>query len=118
MSQVIYMNLKLTLIKTTLRLFGKKIFNNILLQCESSKTYPLFCEEVYGRNLYQANMVDEEQLQQLVALIKEKKPKNILDLGCGSGHTTEYLSDQIPESFFLGIDFADKIVEYDKSRTN
>lgn len=103
-------------IKSFLFLFGAKVFSKMLLQCERSKTYRIFCEKVYGRDLCQANMVDEEQLQKLLAISDLKASDKVLDLGCGLGHTSEYLAD-ITGANFLGIDFAKEAIKSANDRT-
>lgn len=111
------MSLKSLFIKTFLFLFGPKVFSKMLLQSERSKTYQTFCKEVYGRDLCQANMVDEEQLEKPIAAAKFKSSDKILDLGCGLGYTSEYLSD-LSGANILGIDFAKDAIDSAKNRTS
>lgn len=108
--------MKLLFVQLMLRLFGRRMFNQMLQQCEKSPTYALYCEKVYGRNLTQANMVDEVQLQKLVAVAALKSGDRALDLGCGSGVVAEYLSDS-SKAHFLGVDFAQDAIDRAKNRT-
>lgn len=84
-------------------------FNKTLNGLLASKTYGKFCLQVYGRDLSQFNAFDDCQLQFLISTMRLMQPKNVLDLGCGVGRITEYLSAQIPAKF-TGIDFADQLV--------
>lgn len=110
------MKFKSFLVQFVLRLFGARMFNQMLQQCESSPTYAVFCEKVYGRNLSQANMVDEEQLQKLISVASLKRGDQVLDLGCGSGVVTEFLGD-LSGAHFLGLDFAKQAIQRAKQRT-
>lgn len=110
------MSFKFVFVKTVLYLFGAKVFSKMLLQCERSSVYKKFCKTVYGRDLCQANMVCEEQLQKLISVGQFKKSDRVLDLGCGLGYTTEYLSD-ISGAAIFGIDFAEGAISSAIART-
>lgn len=110
------MSLKSMFVRTFLFLFGAKVFSKMLLQSEQSKAYRVFCEKVYGRDLCQANMVDEEQLQKLISAGKFTSSEKILDLGCGLGFTSEYLSD-VTGADIRGVDFAKGAIESAQVRT-
>lgn len=110
------MKIKSMFVQVMLRLFGARMFNSMLLQIENSATYGRFCELVYGRNLWQANMVDEVQLRKLISLVDLKVGDRVLDLGCGSGGLTEYLSD-LSGARVLGVDFASKAIARAQRRT-
>ena len=107
------MKLKEMIFKSLLRLFGPRGFGKMLVRSFRSPTYAVFCEKVYGRNLCQFNMVDEEQLD---ALITVMKPYETLDLGCGIGVVTEYLSDVL-DSKIIGVDFAPLAISSAQDRT-
>ncbi len=110
------MKLKWFFVKIFLFLFGSRLFSKIFLQSLKSQAYAQFCEEVYGRNLCQANMVDEEQLQKLISVAALSPAKNFLDLGCGIGVVSEYISD-VSGASVLGIDFAKGAIESANHRT-
>lgn len=99
------MSLKSLFFKTMIRLFGAKGFSKMFLASSQSETYSLFCKKVYGRDLCQANMLDEEQLQQLLQTLNLNSDHDVLDLGCGIGKITEYISDTT-NAKILGVDFA------------
>jgi ubiquinone/menaquinone biosynthesis C-methylase UbiE len=96
------MKLKEIVFKALMGIFGPSGFGKMLLRSVKSPTYARFCEKVYGRNLCQFNMVDEDQLE---TLVKSMQPLETLDLGCGIGVVTEYLSDQL-NAMITGVDFA------------
>lgn len=93
------------ILKTMIRLFGAKGFSKMYLATFKSKTYSIFCEKVYGRDLCQANMCDEEQLQKLLTSLNLNSSHNLLDIGCGIGKIGEFISDSTGASF-TGVDFA------------
>lgn len=95
--------------------FSPNAFNLYLDGLLQSETYALFCEKVYGRNLSQFNALDENQLQFLISNINQLNPQSILELGCGIGKITEFLS-QNTSAKILGIDFADKMITVAKIR--
>jgi ubiquinone/menaquinone biosynthesis C-methylase UbiE len=110
------MLLKKFILLTMVRLFGAKGFSKMYLATSKSKTYSVFCQKVYGRDLCQANMIDEEQLNQLILSLDVNPSKNILDIGCGIGKLGEYLSDTTGASY-TGIDFAHGAIHEAKART-
>jgi cyclopropane fatty-acyl-phospholipid synthase-like methyltransferase len=91
-------------------------FTGTLRRIQDSTTYGHFCEEVYGRNLRQFNAVDEEQLQKLLSSLSLNESHSLLDLGCGGGFISEYISDMTGAKV-TGIDFADEIVKSAQNRT-
>lgn len=99
-----------------IRLFGAKGFSKMYLASSQSKAYSHFCEKVYGRDLCQANMLDEEQLQTLLTSLNLSSNDTVLDLGCGIGKITEYISDAT-NAKILGIDFAYGAINAANERT-
>jgi 2-polyprenyl-3-methyl-5-hydroxy-6-metoxy-1,4-benzoquinol methylase len=77
----------------------------MLLKSQKSKAYGEFCKKVYGRNLCQFNMFDEEQLQKLLTELNLNNTHIVLDLGCGNGLISEYISD-LTGAKVIGIDYA------------
>lgn len=92
-------------------------FVQTLLRLQNSPTYGLFCEKVYGRNLCQFNALDEEQLQALVSALNLNSTHSVLDLGCGGGFISEYISDKTGASV-TGVDFAKEVIELAQQRTS
>lgn len=110
------MKVKKYFVKLMLYFFGAKMFSKVLLQCKQSKVYGLFCENVYGRNLCQLNMIDEEQLQKFIELANLKPTHTVLDLGCGNGVISEYVSD-LTGALIIGVDFAKDAIKAARNRT-
>jgi len=110
------MRIKRLIRKMMLGVFGAMGFGKVLTSADESHTYGIFCEKVYGRNLSQCNMVDEEQLQKLIDILKINSSHSVLDLGCGIGRISEYISD-VTGAKVTGVDFARKAIESAQKRT-
>jgi ubiquinone/menaquinone biosynthesis C-methylase UbiE len=93
-----------------------KGFSEWLVRSEESKAYSEFCERVYGMNLCQCNIMDMEQLNKLVEILCLNESSRVLDLGCGIGSVTEYISD-VTGAHVTGVDFAEDAIVRAKSRT-
>ena len=91
-------------------------FSGTLLRLQSSPVYAEFCRRVYGRNLCQFNMLDEQQLQAMLAKLNLGPGTNVLDLGCGVGLISEIVSDSTGAPI-IGLDFAEPVVEAAALRT-
>ena len=96
--------------------FQRENYNQSHANLENSKAYGRYCERVYGKNLYQINMTDITELNFLMIHLNMNKDKVCLDLGCGSGMITEYISD-VTGATITGIDFADQAVNRASART-
>jgi SAM-dependent methyltransferase len=73
------------------------------LRSERSLAFARFCERVYGKMLNQYGTADMEQLELLLTVLALKPGSHVLDVGCGTGSTTQYLSDKTGARF-TGID--------------
>lgn len=47
----------------------------------------------------------------LVNRITVKKPKKIIDIGCGPGNSTKVLKDRFPNAYILGVDSSPNMIE-------
>jgi len=83
----------------------EKRFSEILVKFERSEVYGSFCERLYGRNLSQLNMTPMDQLDKLSEILNLDKNSHVLDLACGVGKITEYISDTT-NAKVTGVDFA------------
>ncbi len=45
-----------------------------------------------------------------------EQPESLLDIGCGVGHTIEYLSKRWPDTEYTGIDLSDVAIEVAKEK--
>ena len=58
--------------------------------------------------IYQSTIQFEDFISKYVDL----KNKKIIDLGCGGGANTIFLSKKYPESLFLGLDYQSTLIKY------
>jgi ubiquinone/menaquinone biosynthesis C-methylase UbiE len=96
--------------------FQSEDFSTIMIACERSATNRKFCTLVYGLDLCQFNMMSRSQLDKLLEVMNLSKDDHILDLGCGVGLVSEYISDATGASV-LGIDFASEAIKCAQDRT-
>lgn len=94
----------------------KAFYNDFFQLAEQSKTHALFCERVYGKNLCQQGMMDMAQLQKLLEVLDLDKHNHVLELGCGNGLITEYISD-ITGANITGVDISEKAIKQAQERT-
>lgn len=83
---------------------------------ERSPAHHAFCERVYGRDLCQHGFADMGQLELLLQETGLKKGERGLDLGCGNGMITEYLSDA-SQAHITGLDFIPLAISQATERT-
>ena len=91
-------------------------FSDYLIRTCESNAYSLFCERVYGKNLYQFNMMTMSQLTKLLNILKLSSGDRVLDLGCGMGKITEYIAD-VTHASLIGVDIASKAIKCAQNRT-
>ncbi|UCG90132.1 MAG: class I SAM-dependent methyltransferase [Candidatus Heimdallarchaeota archaeon] len=91
-------------------------YNHNLLRCAKSKAYAQFCEKVFGKNLYQFNVLDMDQLDCLISSLDLNSNDLVLDLGCGLGKVTEYIQVKTGAKI-TGIDFAEQLIQWAKDNT-
>jgi ubiquinone/menaquinone biosynthesis C-methylase UbiE len=93
-----------------------KGYDDLLSRTGRSKTYSLFCERVFGKDLSQFNVLDMEQLNTLIEKLDLEPEEAALDLGCGNGRVAEYISD-ITGARITGLDFATELIKTSQQRT-
>jgi SAM-dependent methyltransferase len=93
-----------------------KGYDTLLSRTGNSKAYSIFCERVFGKDLSQFNVLDMEQLNALLEKLELRPGEVALDLGCGNGRITEYISD-VTGAKMVGLDFAVKVIEDAQQRT-
>lgn len=81
-----------------------------------SAAHSRLCERVFGRDLCQDGMVDMAALEDLLAQLDPKPGHHLLDLGCGAGVITEYVSD-LTGVRMTGLDNAEPAVNVANERT-
>ncbi|NHJ48646.1 MAG: methyltransferase domain-containing protein [Asgard group archaeon] len=98
---------------------GRRIgdrFSSEFVRIATSAAYSKFCERVFGKDLSQANMMDMVQLDKLLEVLNLSSKNKVLDLGCGLGKISEYISD-VTSAFVLGIDLANEAINLANKRT-
>jgi SAM-dependent methyltransferase len=93
-----------------------KGYDDLLSRTGESKAYSMFCERVFGKDLSQFNVLDMEQLNTLIKTLDLKPEETVLDLGCGNGRVTEYISD-VTGAKITGLDFAGEVIKTAQQRT-
>lgn len=83
---------------------------------KDSEAHAEFCERLYGRNLSQDGFSDMNQINKLIELAQIKSTSVVLDLGCGSGLISEYISD-VTGAVVYGIDYIPEAIEHAEERT-
>lgn len=96
--------------------FYKYEYDNFFSMDSQSKAHSVFCEKVYGMDLSQHGLIDQHELSFLLELLKKNSAKKILDIGCGNGKITEWISKSLAVSC-VGIDISDEGVRLAGERT-
>ncbi len=82
----------------------------------ASPTHSNLCERVFGEDLGQEGQADMASLKHLLELLDLKNDEKVLDLGCGAGVISEYISDQTGTRM-TGIDYAASAIAEATERT-
>lgn len=91
-------------------------FSAIMVADEHSLTSRKFCKQVFGIDFHQFNSMSMAQFDKLMEVMNLGKTDHILDLGCGVGCISEYISD-ITGARVLGIDLASEAIKIAQERT-
>lgn len=94
----------------------KDFYEKYYAATEHSRAHHLFCERVFGKDLCQHGFADLEQLNLLLQVTHLGPAKHALDLGCGSGLITEYLSD-CSGAHITGLDYIPQAIRQAAERT-
>jgi 2-polyprenyl-3-methyl-5-hydroxy-6-metoxy-1,4-benzoquinol methylase len=82
----------------------------------ASPAHKSFCRRVYGEDLCQEGMTDMSSLDDLISHLQLKPGDLVLDLGCGAGGISEYMSDRTG-AIVTGIDYSASAIATANSRT-
>jgi SAM-dependent methyltransferase len=82
----------------------------------SSPVHALFCQRAFGLDLDQHGFADLAQLDALIEATGLCQGQRILDLGCGDGRITEYLSDRTG-AHLTGLDLIPEAIRLARERT-
>src|SRR5512144_3000981 len=81
-----------------------------------SPAHAAFCRRVYGRDLCQTGLADMAQLRRMLPATDLPHGQRALDLGCGLGLITEYLSDTT-QAYVAGLDDVPVAIKVAQERT-
>jgi SAM-dependent methyltransferase len=72
-----------------------------------------FYDRLYKANPHKWEMEIYDQLafQTLSGYFGGSRPKNLLDVGCGNGHTLRYFADRWPEVVYTGLDISNEAIQ-------
>lgn len=96
--------------------FMSEGYSAIMVAGEQSATGRKFREQVYGLNLCQFSTMSMTQLDKLLEVMNLCEDDHILDLGCGIGLISEYISD-VTGASVMGIDFSAGAIKRAQERT-
>jgi len=82
----------------------------------SSPVHALFCQRAFGLDLGQHGFADLAQLDALVEATDMHAGQQVLDLGCGHGRISEYLSDRTGVHL-TGLDYIPEAIRLARERT-
>ncbi len=82
-----------------------EFYNNFYDKAEKSAAHALFCERVYGINLCQHGMADDEQICLMLDELRLNSTSTVLDLGCGLGLISSYIQSKI-QCRVVGLDIS------------
>ena len=85
-------------------------YNTFYVEAEKSHAHAIFCERVYGINLCQHGMADDNQIILMIEELNVGKTSKLLDIGCGPGLITDYLQKKIGCTI-TGIDISPEAIK-------
>jgi len=77
---------------------------------QASRAHSQLCERVFGKDLTQDGQADMGSLHDLITYLDIREGDRVLDLGCGAGGISEYLSDATGAQV-TGLDYAASAIE-------
>ncbi len=94
----------------------KDFYEKFYAATEESRAHAEFCERVFGANFGQHGFADLAQLDLLLSVTHLGPGNHALDVGCGSGLISEYLSDK-SGAHITGLDFVEAAIRQARERT-
>ncbi len=82
-----------------------EFYNEFYDRAEKSHAHAVFCERVYGSNLCQHGMADEDQINLMLDELSLDDTSNVLDLGCGPGHISNHIQKKL-KCRLVGLDIS------------
>lgn len=84
---------------------------------QASIAHSRLCERVFGQDLTQDGQADMDSVNDLIAHLEIGKNDKVLDLGCGAGGISAYISDETG-AHVTGLDYAATAIETAANRTS
>jgi len=84
---------------------------------QASKAHSELCERVFGKDLTQDGQADMDSIDDLIVHLGIEEGDKVLDLGCGAGGISEYISGETG-AYVTGLDYAATAIETAANRTN
>jgi ubiquinone/menaquinone biosynthesis C-methylase UbiE len=84
---------------------------------QASIAHSRLCERVFGKDLTQDGQADMDSVHDLIALLAIGENDKVLDLGCGAGGISEYISDKTG-AHVTGLDYSATAIETADNRTS
>jgi cyclopropane fatty-acyl-phospholipid synthase-like methyltransferase len=94
----------------------KDFYEAFYAATEHSQAHHVFCERVFGKDLCQHGFADLEQLDLLMQVTNLGPSDRVLDMGCGNGMITEYLSDRTG-AHITGVDYIPQAIRQAQQHT-
>jgi 2-polyprenyl-3-methyl-5-hydroxy-6-metoxy-1,4-benzoquinol methylase len=91
-------------------------YKDFFTAIENSRAFSLYCERVYGKDLSQHGFSNVDELHWMLDLVKLDETIQLLDIGCGNGRISEYISDKTLARV-TGIDYIPEAIAQAKRRT-
>ena len=82
----------------------------------ASQAHSELCRRVFGKDLCQDGQTDMPALMHLLELLKLRPKDKVLDLGCGAGVISEFISDESGADV-VGLDYSRSAIVAAKERT-
>ena len=83
---------------------------------QASKAHSEFCQRVFGKDLTQDGQADMDSINDLITYLDIARNEKVLDLGCGAGGISEYISNETG-AHVTGLDYAATAIETASRRT-
>ena len=84
---------------------------------ENSQAFSEYSIRVFGKNLGQHGFSDLKEIHKMLDLLKFDRTSEVLDIGCGNGGITEYVSD-LTQASVTGTDYVPEAIAQAVKRTN
>ena len=91
-------------------------YNAYYAAADTSPAHHTFCQHVFGHDLCQHGFADKAQLELLLQVLQLQPTQRVLEIGCGNGRITEYLS-ACTGAHFTGLDNNVLAIQQAQSRT-